>query len=148
MNLYGILQIALYDCCFFRLWYWLMLKKRRKNILVNVTILILGFGVLDYTVVEVRPMVREHDLPCCGFGMGWFLWVPSYLIILLHCLNMNEFLFQVFWNSKFIRSYTHKKLRFLSFIRTFGNWLHHSWSTEFRILSTYLVVTDKNPSFL
>nr|VDC61565.1 unnamed protein product [Brassica rapa] len=34
-----------------------------------------GYPVVpQYTVVEVRP-VREHDVPvpCCGFGMGWFL---------------------------------------------------------------------------
>ncbi|AEE31162.1 60S ribosomal protein L18A-1 [Arabidopsis thaliana] len=33
-----------------------------------------GFPVVvpDYTVVEVRPMI-EHELPCCGLGMGWFL---------------------------------------------------------------------------
>ncbi|KFK44822.1 hypothetical protein AALP_AA1G307300 [Arabis alpina] len=39
-----------------------------------------GFPVVpDYTVVEVRPMVREHDLPCCGFGMGWLLFVLGFL---------------------------------------------------------------------
>ncbi|XP_018469292.1 60S ribosomal protein L18a-like protein isoform X3 [Raphanus sativus] len=32
----------------------------------------------EYTVVEVRP-VREHDVPCCGFGMGWFLFLMGFL---------------------------------------------------------------------
>ncbi|KAL1205122.1 Large ribosomal subunit protein eL20w [Cardamine amara subsp. amara] len=34
--------------------------------------------VPDYTVVEVRPM-REHDVPCCGLGMGWFLFIIGFL---------------------------------------------------------------------
>ncbi|EFH69852.1 60S ribosomal protein L18A-1 [Arabidopsis lyrata subsp. lyrata] len=34
--------------------------------------------VLDYTVVEVRPMI-EHELPCCGLGMGWFLFIMGFL---------------------------------------------------------------------
>ncbi|XP_010478372.1 PREDICTED: 60S ribosomal protein L18a-like protein [Camelina sativa] len=39
-----------------------------------------GFPVVpDYTVVEVRQMMREHDLPCCGLGMGWFLFIMGFL---------------------------------------------------------------------
>ncbi|CAH8332530.1 unnamed protein product [Eruca vesicaria subsp. sativa] len=38
-----------------------------------------GYPVVpEYTVVEVRP-VREHDVPCCGFGMGWFLFIMGFL---------------------------------------------------------------------
>ncbi|CAN6975320.1 hypothetical protein IGI04_036585 [Brassica rapa subsp. trilocularis] len=40
-----------------------------------------GYPVVpQYTVVEVRP-VREHDVPvpCCGFGMGWFLFIMGFL---------------------------------------------------------------------
>uniref|UniRef100_A0A1J3FTG1 60S ribosomal protein L18a-like protein n=1 Tax=Noccaea caerulescens TaxID=107243 RepID=A0A1J3FTG1_NOCCA len=38
-----------------------------------------GFPVVpEYTVIEVRPM-REHELPCCGFGMGWFLFIMGFL---------------------------------------------------------------------
>ncbi|XP_013584014.1 60S ribosomal protein L18a-like protein isoform X2 [Brassica napus] len=38
-----------------------------------------GYQTLqEYTVVEVRP-VREHDVPCCGFGMGWFLFIMGFL---------------------------------------------------------------------
>ncbi|XP_018469228.1 60S ribosomal protein L18a-like protein isoform X2 [Raphanus sativus] len=35
-----------------------------------------GYPVVP--VVEVRP-VREHDVPCCGFGMGWFLFLMGFL---------------------------------------------------------------------
>ncbi|XP_018469353.1 60S ribosomal protein L18a-like protein isoform X4 [Raphanus sativus] len=35
-------------------------------------------GYHNLQVVEVRP-VREHDVPCCGFGMGWFLFLMGFL---------------------------------------------------------------------
>ncbi|XP_033137283.1 60S ribosomal protein L18a-like protein isoform X2 [Brassica rapa] len=46
-----------------------------------------GGGFVNYAqgyplvpLVEVRP-VREHDVPvpCCGFGMGWFLFIMGFL---------------------------------------------------------------------
>ncbi|XP_010549483.1 PREDICTED: 60S ribosomal protein L18a-like protein isoform X1 [Tarenaya hassleriana] len=38
-----------------------------------------GYQVVPgYTVVEVRPMT-EHSLPCCGLGMGWFLFILGFL---------------------------------------------------------------------
>ncbi|CAN8290736.1 unnamed protein product [Cochlearia groenlandica] len=38
-------------------------------------------NIQEYRVVEVRPvMIRDdHDLPCCGFGMGWFLFIMGFL---------------------------------------------------------------------
>ncbi|CAH2034419.1 unnamed protein product [Thlaspi arvense] len=44
-----------------------------------VPVLNLGFAVSEYTVVEVRQMREHHDLPCCGFGMGWFLFIMGFL---------------------------------------------------------------------
>lgn len=36
-------------------------------------ILIFGFAlILGYVFAEGRP-IREHRLPCCGMGIGWFL---------------------------------------------------------------------------
>ncbi|KDP37962.1 hypothetical protein JCGZ_04605 [Jatropha curcas] len=32
-----------------------------------------------YAVIEGRP-VREHRLPCCGLGMGWFLFIVGFFL--------------------------------------------------------------------
>ncbi|KAL5577209.1 hypothetical protein UlMin_018908 [Ulmus minor] len=35
--------------------------------------------VTGYAVVEGHP-VREHRLPCCGLGMGWFLFLVGFFL--------------------------------------------------------------------
>ncbi|KAJ7968925.1 60S ribosomal protein L18a-like protein [Quillaja saponaria] len=35
--------------------------------------------VQGYAVVEGRP-VREHRLPCCGLGLGWFLFIVGFFL--------------------------------------------------------------------
>ncbi|XAR59330.1 hypothetical protein NMG60_11015127 [Bertholletia excelsa] len=35
--------------------------------------------VPGYTVAEGRP-VREHRLPCCGIGIGWFLFITGFFL--------------------------------------------------------------------
>ncbi|KAL5774033.1 hypothetical protein ACOSP7_011590 [Xanthoceras sorbifolium] len=35
--------------------------------------------VTGYVIVEGRPVgEREHRLPCCGLGMGWFLFIIGF----------------------------------------------------------------------
>ncbi|CAN1249133.1 60S ribosomal protein L18a-like protein [Linum perenne] len=31
-----------------------------------------------YLFAEGRPLIREHPLPCCGMGMGWFLFIIGF----------------------------------------------------------------------
>ncbi|KAL3344997.1 hypothetical protein AABB24_003357 [Solanum stoloniferum] len=35
--------------------------------------------VHGYAVAEGRPM-REHRLPCCGVGIGWFLFISGFFL--------------------------------------------------------------------
>ncbi|KAJ0230328.1 hypothetical protein HA466_0308340 [Hirschfeldia incana] len=58
-----------------------LLPLPQQPIITSPLILPHGHGyqnLQEYTVVEVRP-VREHDVPCCGFGMGWFLFIMGFL---------------------------------------------------------------------
>ncbi|CAH9138011.1 unnamed protein product [Cuscuta epithymum] len=36
-------------------------------------------AVQGYAVVEGRPL-REHRLPCCGIGLGWFLFIFGFFL--------------------------------------------------------------------
>ncbi|WMV40925.1 hypothetical protein MTR67_034310, partial [Solanum verrucosum] len=39
-----------------------------------------GFAlILGYIVAEGRP-IREHRLPCCGMGIGWFLFIIGFFL--------------------------------------------------------------------
>ncbi|XP_019170366.1 PREDICTED: 60S ribosomal protein L18a-like protein [Ipomoea nil] len=53
--------------------------------------------VQGYAVVEGRPL-REHRLPCCGMGLGWFLFIVGFFLgaipwyigaFLLLCIRMD-----------------------------------------------------------
>ncbi|CAN0921661.1 60S ribosomal protein L18a-like protein [Linum grandiflorum] len=33
-----------------------------------------------YVLADGRPLIREHPLPCCGMGMGWFLFIIGFFI--------------------------------------------------------------------
>ncbi|XP_028767139.1 60S ribosomal protein L18a-like protein [Neltuma alba] len=53
--------------------------------------------VPGYAVAEGRP-IREHRLPCCGLGLGWFLFITGFFLggipwyvgtILLLCVQMD-----------------------------------------------------------
>ncbi|MCD7472610.1 hypothetical protein HAX54_013891 [Datura stramonium] len=35
--------------------------------------------ILGYVVAEGRP-IREHRLPCCGMGIGWFLFIIGFFL--------------------------------------------------------------------
>ncbi|KAK1416689.1 hypothetical protein QVD17_25804 [Tagetes erecta] len=37
-------------------------------------------AVPGYAVAEGRPVVRERRLPCCGIGIGWFLFIVGFFL--------------------------------------------------------------------
>ncbi|CAI0545134.1 unnamed protein product [Linum tenue] len=39
-----------------------------------------GYHAIDtgYVIAEGRPLIREFPLPCCGMGMGWFLFIVGF----------------------------------------------------------------------
>lgn len=37
-------------------------------------------AVTGYAVAEGRPVIREHRLPCCGIGLGWFLFIIGFFL--------------------------------------------------------------------
>ncbi|KAL2341145.1 hypothetical protein Fmac_009085 [Flemingia macrophylla] len=39
-----------------------------------------GYHVPEVYVVAERRPIREHRLPCCGFGIGWFLFISGWFL--------------------------------------------------------------------
>jgi len=50
----------------------LLMQKHVYGICLYSVFTIYFYVVQVYAVAERRPL-REHRLPCCGLGLGWFL---------------------------------------------------------------------------